>query len=328
MIDTMILFFDITTIQYSMLYKPLMAVSLKYHKLLYPSSRRKQYSRYMTTCFMNQVIMEIALVHSTSDITSKKIEIKIPPKVLLDSQNYHDASNIDDMLIVRKKINKPIQDFSEILPDLFDWKCKCIDYAVNIKIRYVAQYISLFNRGNITRCFSRSIEKMLQYQGSFYISTETRDLTINFYDKYDLFLKQSAQNSYHNLTDLKPFKNQLRLEVQCGKKKIDCIKILFSLPDSILRNYISPDISYYVITYYYNLITGNCDKNFLPFNMIQGFLSKSTVLTKSDISKISSFFAMLEYSQGLWAMRKQYNGKDTQYHKVLSLIRKYGFQPL
>lgn len=157
---------------------------------------------------------------------------------------------------------------------------------------YADQYITLFKRRNIARYFSDSSEKMLQYNRSFYITTKKNDLIINLYNKENQARKRLQGSFYHNLTDPTPFKNIFHLEIHCGKKKLDRLKAHFSLPTKTLRSYIAPDIAHYVISYYCNLVTGSCNKDFLSHEKTKELLPKKNALSDTEISNIISFFAM------------------------------------
>jgi hypothetical protein len=96
-------------------------------------------------------------------------------------------------------------------PGLLRWSTRSVHYAIDVQTPHVPEYVQLMNRARLPANFGFPLAR----PGSFYVSSSTGDVTINFYDK---------ANQLHNTARHAPGalqgQNRLRIEVQCQGNKL------------------------------------------------------------------------------------------------------------
>ena len=196
-------------------------------------------------------------------LTSKKINSKykynfMQIKIILNPvkllrKNKLEVIEEDHVEELKKVFAEEIKKIHISLPILDYWTVNRIDYAININTPYVKEYIKLFQRADKPKGFKElycsKSKTRKQLEGSFYLFNDS--VAINFYDKESERAKQDFS------TD--GAKNLLRLEVQCKSLKINTLKVKNRFNDKCLKNYLSKDISYKQIEYYYNNTIGGGD---------------------------------------------------------------------
>ena len=102
-------------------------------------------------------------------------------------------------------------------PGLPRWSTRTVHYAIDVQTQHVAEYVRLMNRARLMASFNRPLAR----PGSFYVSSSTGDVKINFYDKADQLERE------RHFTGLGPLllqaRNRLRIEVQCQGDKLQHI---------------------------------------------------------------------------------------------------------
>lgn len=197
------------------------------------------------------------------------------------------------------------------LPRLEYWGANRIDYAVNINTPYVKEYIRLFQRGDKPTGFKDT----KQLDGSLYISNDS--VTINFYDKenerlWNGFNKDGA-------------KDLLRIEVQCKKSKTNTLKTKYEFDSRHLGHYLSQEVSYQQLEYYYNKTIGAGDYYKLSeaVKMVQE--SNYTAKTKE---KLINVLRAINKCRSIWKAREESQYNISCFNRYLKQIRALGVNPV
>lgn len=331
MVDTVLLHYRLTHNEYDTLFKQIDFLSREKKINLYPVKYARNSTCYKTTFLRDRGILEFVFCKfcSKNSFTVYFIELKIHLKLLIEN-NILDLTRAIDMPLVKKSFNALMKELSPLLPEFSNWSCSRIDYAVTIQTPHVEIYIDLFKRGSIHKSFSKNIPQMLSYQGSFYLPSNKKSLTLNFYDKYDQLLKKSR--SPHTSIDeklLSRAKNTLRLEVQCHREKLQNIKncrYFKDVYDKIRDFYFTPQVSHYAVLLKYLMLTQKSVQPFVSLNRAKEILCNSC-LPRMKIMDAYAFLKDMEDSNGLWEFREGFQSNNA-FNRAISLIKKAGINPL
>lgn len=137
------------------------------------------------------------------------------------------------------------------LPQIYNWSVRRIDYAVNVRTKNVARYITMLQQGNMPPkmriCYNKDTRHHTHRKGSLRLTSTANDgrkkrsegaLTLNFYDKLDRLEKQIAEGEDIDQKQLERAQDVLRLEVQCYPNKIK--ELRKQLPENSMVYFISP----------------------------------------------------------------------------------------
>ena len=102
-------------------------------------------------------------------------------------------------------------------PGLSRWSTRTVHYAIDVQTLHVAEYVRLMNRARLQASF----DPPLAQPGSFYVSSSTGDVKLNFYDKTDQLNRERHFTGLGAL--LLQARNRLRIEVQCQGDKLQHI---------------------------------------------------------------------------------------------------------
>ena len=329
MIDTLLLHYCLPKQQYNDLFQKIKLLSNSKNYNLHPIRHKRRSKCYGTLFLQSYGILEFVFCKFTGEFTCYLIELKIRPKQLIDHDNIYDTTSFAELPKIRVAFNCLMKSLSPILPELDQWICHRVDYAVNIKTPYPYIYVNLFKRGHIKKSYQPSIDKMLNYKDSFYLPTKSRNITINFYDKYKELLKANRDSPHprsQNYFDAA--KNILRLEVQCRAGKLANIRKKFMLTDTTPQSFLQPSIAFDVIMTNYLMLTKNSQDNFISLAKSRKLLQVSE-LSKYTVLKTYDILHNVESSSGLWHLWNIYcRGNDNLYHRTIKQIEKAGINPV
>ena len=260
-------------------------------------------------------------------------------KIKVDERYSHDYLSITIILNPSKLINKGDEytikesDLEEIktafksvlnkihigLPSLENWEVSRIDYAINIKTRYVKEYIKLFQRGDKPKGFKElyctKSRRRKQLEGSFYLFNKS--VAINFYDKEDQLSKKNFNRD--GVEDL------LRLEVQCNKTKVNNIKYQKGFRTSYAKNFLQVDLSKEYINTYYDKTIGSGDYYKLS-KAIQ--MVEDSNYTRTMKKKLVEVLRAISKHRSIWKARKESKYSRNSFNKYLNLIRALNINPV
>ena len=215
MVDTFYIYYDFKskekyTKAVTLLNEFIIANATKSNDTLHKDNKYK-YS-VVTNMFASKGFEEIRF-RSLFDNGYYAIEIFLRPKLLVDKNNYINVLYEDETDTMRIKFNKFLQDKVGLdVPDMFKWKVKRIDYAIDIRVEQelIPLYLELFKCGNIPHYAldNEITQKWFDKTNNFYLVN--KNYVVNFYDRYTtLQIKQKEYNK--NFADIERAKKLLRL---------------------------------------------------------------------------------------------------------------------
>jgi hypothetical protein len=216
-----------------------------------------------STFYSKQGFREISLIMvriPARRIVYCAVEIKLNPKVMLEQKesihvtNWSEITRVPDIFNHRLAVILGYR-IAQELPEFNCWKCKRIDYAIDITNDNVKEYINLFQRVKAPNIYFKTINTR---EGSAY--TVSKSARINFYDKKDEISKR-IEDEYTNVleSDLDEAENILRFEVQCNKGKINSIKAKNNFTNKDISNFLNSCIGEDIILSYYDRTIGDGD---------------------------------------------------------------------
>lgn len=220
---------------------------------------------------------------------------------------------------VKKIFVEEVQKIHTSLPRLEHWIVNRIDYARNIKTPYVEEYIKLFQRADKPRNFKElycsKSKTRKQREGSFYLFNDS--VSINFYNKEHERLSQNFNKD--------GAKDLLRLEVQCKKPKTNTIKTKNEFNSRHLAYYLSQEISYQQLEYYYNKTIGAGDYYKLSEAIRIVEESDYTFKTKEKLIKV---LRLINTHRSIWKARERSRYNTNCFNRYLKKIRVLGINPV
>ncbi|WP_195970934.1 hypothetical protein [Clostridium thermobutyricum] len=215
--------------------------------------------------------------------------------------------------------NEKIKLIHESLPRLENWILNRIDYAINIKIEYVKEYIKLFQRGDKPKRFKElycsSSKKRKQLEGSLYLFNSS--VNINFYDKYNERVKKNLnENAKRDI---------LRLEIQCKKSKLYNIKNKSKFESLQVGEYLKKDISHKILSDYYFLVIGKGDYYKLKEAIEKIKNSNYSISTKEKLIKTLN---LVNKHKSVWKARDKCEYSIASFNRYLQLIRGININPV
>lgn len=278
-------------------------------------------------CYITEALKEKGFTYIK--LTSKKVDnrykynfmqitITLNPLKLI-GVNKLNVLKLEQLQEVRECFDREIQKIHASLPILNYWTINRIDYAVNINTPYVEEYIKLFQRAdkprNFKELYCNKSKCRKQREGSFYLFNNS--VSINFYNKESERLSKNFNKD--------GAKNLLRLEVQCKKPKINTIKIKNGFESRHLEHYLSQEISYQQIGYYYDKAIGDGDYYKLSeaIKKIQNSNYKNG--TKK---KLIDVLREVNRHRSIWKAREESEYNFNCFNRYLSQIRALGVNPV
>lgn len=278
-------------------------------------------------CYVTEALKEEGFTYIK--LTSKKVDGRykynfmqmtiIMNPVKLIRRNKLEVIKMDLLEEVKKQFAEGIKKIHSSLPRLDNWTINRIDYAVNIHTPYVDEYIKLFQRGDKPRGFKElycnKAKTRKQREGSFYLFNDS--VTINYYNK-------EHERLYQNL-NIDGAKDLLRIEVQCKKPKTNTLKVKYGFDSRHLAHYLSQEISYQQLEYYYNKTIGNGDYYKLSEAILKVQESNYTSKTKN---KLINVLREVNKCRSIWKAREKSQYNSSCFNRYLKQIRALGVNPV
>ena len=239
--------------------------------------------------------------------------------VKLIRRNKLEVIKMDLLEEVKKIFAEKVKKIHTSLPRLEYWIVNRIDYAVNINTPYVEEYIKLFQRADKPRNFKElycsKSKTRKQLEGSFYLFNDS--VAINFYNKENERLSQNFNKD--------GAKDLLRLEIQCKKPKTNTIKSKNGFDSRHLEHYLSQEISYHQLEYYYNKTIGAGDYYKLSeaIRIVQE--SNYTFKTKEKLIEV---LRAVSRHRSIWKAREESKYNSSCFNRYLKQIRALGVNPV
>lgn len=239
--------------------------------------------------------------------------------VKLIGRNKLEVIEMDLLEEVRKVFTEKMQKIHTSLPKLDYWTINRIDYAVNINTPYVEEYIKLFQRGDKPRNFKElycsKSKTRKQLDGSFYLFNDS--VAINFYNKENERLSQNFNKD--------GAKELLRLEVQCKKPKTNTIKTKNEFDSRHLGHYLSQEISYQQLEYYYKKTIG--DGDYYKLSEAIKIVQDSNYTSKTK-DKLTEVLRAVSKHRSIWRTREESKYNKNCFNRYLKRIRELGINPV
>ena len=247
-----------------------------------------------------------------------QIKIRLNPLKLI-GRNKLEVLKQDHVEEVKKTFAEEVQKIHRSLPRLEHWTVNRIDYAININTPYVKEYIELFQRGDKPRSFKElycsKSKARKQQEGSFYLFNNS--VSINFYNKEHERLSQNFNKD--------GAKDLLRLEVQCKKPKTNTLKAKYDFDSRHLVHYLSQEVSYQQLEYYYNKTIGSGDYYKLSEAIEKMNESNYTSKTKEKLTEV---LQAINRHRSIWKAREESQYSTSCFNRYLKQIRALGVNPV
>lgn len=265
-------------------------------------------------------LSEIILTSKKIDTSKYKynfmeITIRVNPVKLIGA-NKLEVLKHDQVEVVKKIFRQEVQKIHTNLPRLEHWTVNRIDYAVNINTPYVEEYIKLFQRADKPRVFRDwDVSRRKQRYGSFYLISE--GVNINFYDKESERLSQNFNKD--------GAKDLLRIEVQCKKPKTNTLKTKYEFDSRHLEHYLSEEVSYQQLEYYYNKTIGAGD--YYKLSEAIKMVKESNYTSKTK-EKLTEVLIAVNRCRSIWKAREESQYNSSRFNRYLKQIRALGVNPV
>lgn len=275
-------------------------------------------------CYVTEALREEGFTRIK--LTSKKINVKYKYNFMqikitmnplkLIGRNKLEVIKMDLLEEVKKIFLKRIKKIHMTLPRLDYWTINRIDYAVNINTPYVEEYIKLFHRADKPRGFSNwSPSIVTQRYGSLYLISE--GVNINFYNKESERLSQNFNKD--------GAKDILRIEVQCKKSKTNTLKTKYEFDSMHLEHYLSQEVSYQQLEYYYNKTIGAGD--YYKLSEAIRIVQDSNYTSKTK-EKLTEVLREINRHRSIWKAREKSEYNKVCFNRYLKQIRALGVNPV
>ncbi len=220
---------------------------------------------------------------------------------------------------VKKIFAEEVHRIHSSLPRLENWIVNRIDYAININTPYVEEYIKLFQRAdkprNLKELYCSKSKTRKQREGSFYLFNDS--VSINFYNKEHERLSQNFNKD--------GAKDLLRLEIQCKKPKTNTIKSKNEFDSRHLEHYLSKEISYQQLEYYYKKTIGFGD--YYKLSEAIRIVRESNYSTKTK-EKLINVLRLINIHRSVWRAREESRYNSSCFNRYLKQLRLLGVNPV
>lgn len=278
-------------------------------------------------CYVTEALKEEGFTYIK--LTSKKVDGRykynfmqmtiIMNPVKLIRRNKLEVIKMDLLEEVKKIFAEKVKKIHTSLPRLDYWTINRIDYAVNINTPYVEEYIKLFQRGdkptNFKELYCSKSKTRKQLDGSFYLFNDS--VTINFYNKENERLSQNFNKD--------GAKDLLRLEIQCKKPKTNTLKAKNKFDSRHLEHYLSQEISYQQLEYYYNKTIGTGD--YYKLSEAIRIVQESNYTSKTK-EKLTEVLRAVSRYRSIWKAREESQYNSSCFNRYLKQIRVLGINPV
>lgn len=278
-------------------------------------------------CYVTEALKEEGFTYIK--LTSKKVDGRykynfmqmtiIMNPVKLIRRNKLEVIKMDLLEEVKKIFAEKVKKIHTSLPRLDYWTINRIDYAVNINTPYVEEYIKLFQRGdkptNFKELYCSKSKTRKQLDGSFYLFNDS--VTINFYNKENERLSQNFNKD--------GAKDLLRLEIQCKKPKTNTLKAKNKFDSRHLEHYLSQEISYQQLEYYYNKTIGTGD--YYKLSEAIRIVQESNYTSKTK-EKLTEVLRAVSRYRSIWKAREESQYNSSCFNRYLKQIRALGINPV
>ena len=278
-------------------------------------------------CYVTEALKEEGFTYIK--LTSKKVDGRykynfmqmtiIMNPVKLIRRNKLEVIKMDLLEEVKKIFAEKVKKIHTSLPRLDYWTINRIDYAVNINTPYVEEYIKLFQRGdkptNFKELYCSKSKTRKQLDGSFYLFNDS--VTINFYNKENERLSQNFNKD--------GAKDLLRLEIQCKKPKTNTLKAKNKFDSRHLEHYLSQEISYQQLEYYYNKTIGTGD--YYKLSEAIRIVQESNYTSKTK-EKLTEVLRLINKHRSIWRAREESQYNSSCFNRYLKKIRVLGVNPV
>lgn len=278
-------------------------------------------------CYVTEALKEEGFTYIK--LTSKKVDGRykynfmqmtiIMNPVKLIRRNKLEVIKMDLLEEVKKIFAEKVKKIHTSLPRLDYWTINRIDYAVNINTPYVEKYIKLFQRGdkptNFKELYCSKSKTRKQLDGSFYLFNDS--VTINFYNKENERLSQNFNKD--------GAKDLLRLEIQCKKPKTNTLKAKNKFDSRHLEHYLSQEISYQQLEYYYNKTIGTGD--YYKLSEAIRIVQESNYTSKTK-EKLTEVLRAVSRYRSIWKAREESQYNSSCFNRYLKKIRVLGVNPV
>lgn len=288
---------------------------------------RKKPRKVKEGCYVSEGLKEEGFTYV--QLTSKKVDVRyqcnfmqitiILNPVKLIAENKLEVIKQEHIEEVKRIFLENVKRIHIALPRLEHWIINRIDYAVNINTPHVEEYIKLFQRADKPRSFKElycsKSKTRKQREGSFYLFNDS--LGINFYNKEHERLSQNFNKD--------GAKDLLRLEVQCKKPKTNALKAKYDFDSRHLVHYLSQEVSYQQLEYYYNKTIGTGDYYKLSEAILKVQESDYTSKTKE---KLINVLKAINRHKSVWKAREKSQYNSSCFNRYLNKIRVLGVNPV
>ncbi|MDW3038319.1 MULTISPECIES: hypothetical protein [Bacillus cereus group] len=256
----------------------------------------------------------------------RAMEILLRPKLLVDAGNYNNVTHLHEFVTVRHQFNYILRNkIGLVAPDLFCWKVKRVDDAIDLKVdeQLLSRYMFLFKKGNLPNymCNSNSLQ-YFDAENNVYIGG---NITINWYDRYltQCIKQRKTKKQYNNLEELR---GKFRLEIQTRD-----VRRYIKTKDNSVLTFLDIERTRKRIMYFYDFIVGSGTY----YTYDQGMEIINKVSCQIQRVALRKCYELINREGSIWRARMKYiemqpDGKKAAdwFSKRLNQIRKLEVNPV
>ena len=188
------------------------------------------------------------------------------------------------------------------MPPFFEWNVNRIDYCVNVRTPYVAEYLRLLKKSDMPHYFRARNGNHYQRSGSLYLVCDS--VTVNFYDKQDQLRHEQKTNVVITNSMIAQAQDVLRVEVQCHRARTNYIKFKYDMDAKTIGYFLSDAISMQVLLSTLDRIAPHADYQRRGTALLYINVSRFSERKKRQLRQLIADISRQHAS--IWKVRQQY----------------------
>ena len=262
--------------------------------------KRKQF---MKDSFKSHGIVLFAFAVQNKTFYSYSFICRINFKRLIETGDRIATFAESDTDAVAASFDAIMAKISPDMPPFFEWNVNRIDYCVNVRTPYVAEYLRLLKKSDMPHYFRARNGNHYQRSGSLYLVCDS--VTVNFYDKQDQLRHEQKTNAAITNSMIAQAQDILRVEVQCHRARTNYIKFKYDMDAKTIGYFLSDAISMQVLLSTLDRIAPHADYQRRGTALLYINVSRFSERKKRQLRQLIADIARQHAS--IWKVRKQYD---------------------
>ena len=261
--------------------------------------KRKQF---MKDSFKSHGIVLFAFAVQNKTFYSYSFICRINFKRLIEIEDRIATFTESDTNAVAASFDALMAKVSPDLPPFFEWNVNRIDYCVNVRTPYVAEYLRLLKKSDMPHYFRARNGNHYQRSGSLYLVCDS--VTVNIYDKQDQLRNERKTNAAITPDIIEQAQDILRVEVQCHRSRTNYLKFKHDMEAKKIGYFLSDAISMQVLLSTLDRITPHADYQRHSTASLYVDVSHLSKKKKEQLKRLLADISRQHAS--IWKVRKQY----------------------